>query len=374
MPSANPANPHDLQLLGNGNYLVGAWVKQSHVNTRAYGGSRDTDVANAELQEVSSDGQLLWDWKSQDHISLAETGRHWRPVITHPIPGLGYDIAHWNSIEPAGKSVIASFRNVDAVYKIKKSTGKIVWKLGGTRTPQSLTVKHDPHNYTLGAQHDARLLPDGTLTLFDNRTKLPHRTPRAVRYRINQRRGTATLLRSITDPDVSTSNCCGSARRLPNRDWLISWGKARADRWLQAQRKKDLPLELPPQLQLSRRAGPEGRGLGARSARRHEGDGGRTAPLGAEEEDWGGDSVSRGLSNGTLRLIAPPDHNASVVRKLLECRAITAHGRTVSGLVGCLTPAAARAGGRVASASCTHAFGVDAARIGELGRISSHRP
>ena len=220
-----PANPHDLQLLGNGNYLVGAWVKQSHVNTRAYGGSRDTDVANAELQEVSSDGQLLWDWKSQDHISLAETGRHWRPVITHPIPKLGYDIAHWNSIEPDGKSVIASFRNVDAVYKIKKSTGKIVWKLGGTRTPESLTVKHDPHNYTLGAQHDARLLPDGTLTLFDNRTKLPHRTPRAVRYRINQRRGTATLLRSITDPDVHTSNCCGSARRLPNRDWLISWGK-----------------------------------------------------------------------------------------------------------------------------------------------------
>ena len=49
-----------------------------------------------------------------------------------PNPGLGYDIVHWNSIEPAGKSVIASFRNLDAVYKIRKSTGKIVWKLGGT--------------------------------------------------------------------------------------------------------------------------------------------------------------------------------------------------------------------------------------------------
>ena len=151
---------------------------------------------------MSPDGQLLWDWKSQDHISLAETGRHWPWVISTPYQ-LGYDIAHWNSIEPAGNSVIASFRHVDAVYKINKSTGKIVWKLGGTRTPESLTVKHDPHDYTLGAQHDARLLPDGTLTLFDNRTKLPHRTPRAVRYRINQERGTATLLRSITDPDVA---------------------------------------------------------------------------------------------------------------------------------------------------------------------------
>ena len=74
-PVGQPANPHDLQLLGNGDYLVGSYVTQGHVNTRAYGGSSNANVANAELQEVSSDGQLVWDWKSQDHISLAETGR-----------------------------------------------------------------------------------------------------------------------------------------------------------------------------------------------------------------------------------------------------------------------------------------------------------
>ena len=45
----------------------------------------------------------------------------------------GYDILHWNSVEPAGDSVIASFRHLDAVYKFEKSTGKIVWKLGGTQ-------------------------------------------------------------------------------------------------------------------------------------------------------------------------------------------------------------------------------------------------
>ena len=219
-----PPNPHDLQLTGNGDYLLGAYVKQSHVDTSAYGGSSDADVGNAELQEVGPGGGLVWDWKSQDHISLAETARHW-PRIIHHITRWGYDIAHWNSIEPAGNSIIASFRHLDAVYRIDKSTGRIVWKLGGRATPKSLRVKHDPHHYTLGAQHDARLLPDGTVTVFDNRTSLANRKPRAVRYRINRRRGTATLLNSITDPIVSKSNCCGSARRLPNRDWLIDWGK-----------------------------------------------------------------------------------------------------------------------------------------------------
>jgi Arylsulfotransferase (ASST) len=218
------ANPHDLQRLANGDYLVGADVEQMHVDTSAYGGSSDSSVLNAELQEVSPAGQLLWDWRSQDHISLAETGRFWKWVTRRPSP-FGYDIVHWNSIEPDGNGVIASFRHLDAVYKIRQSTGQIAWKLGGTETPRSLTVEGDPDKPTFGAQHDARLLPDGTLTVFDNRTSLANRTPRAVRFQIDQKARTATLLDSITDPSVNASFCCGSARRLENGDWLISWGQ-----------------------------------------------------------------------------------------------------------------------------------------------------
>jgi arylsulfotransferase ASST len=213
------ANPHDLQLLDNGDHLIGGSVDQPHVDTSAYGGSSNATVITTELQQVSPTGQLVWDWKSQGHISLAETGPYW-PWAVHN----GYDIQHWNSIEPAGNSVIASFRNLDAVYKIDKGTGDIVWKLGGTTTPKSLTVKGDPHGRTLAAQHDARLLPDGTVTVFDNRTNQGSHTPEAVRFRIDEQQRTAALLQSITDPAVHASNCCGSARRLGNGDWLIDWG------------------------------------------------------------------------------------------------------------------------------------------------------
>jgi hypothetical protein len=219
-----PADSHDLQFVGDGDYLVGSNVRQQHVDTSAHGGSSDATVINTELQQVSSDDQLLWDWKSQDHIALAETGRHWRWIVNSDNPN-GYDIAHWNSIEPAGDSVLASFRHFDAVYKIRKSTGDIVWKLGGTRTPKSLVVKQDPRTQTFGAQHDARLLEGGTVTVFDNRTNLPNRRPRAVRFRIDRTTGTATLVESITDPDVTVSYCCGSARRLSTGDWLVGWGK-----------------------------------------------------------------------------------------------------------------------------------------------------
>jgi hypothetical protein len=46
-----------------------------------------------------------------------------------------------------------------------------------------------------------------------------------VRYRIDEQAGTATLLESISDPAVSSSHCCGSARRLEDGSWLIDWGQ-----------------------------------------------------------------------------------------------------------------------------------------------------
>ena len=79
-PVGRLSDGHDLQFLG-GDHLVGSKVAQSHVDTSAFGGSSDATVQNAELQEVSSGGQLVWDWKTQDHIALSETGRWWPLAI-----------------------------------------------------------------------------------------------------------------------------------------------------------------------------------------------------------------------------------------------------------------------------------------------------
>jgi hypothetical protein len=46
-----------------------------------------------------------------------------------------------------------------------------------------------------------------------------------VRYRIDPAAGTATLLDQVTDPQVPSSSCCGSARSLPNGHVLVSWGQ-----------------------------------------------------------------------------------------------------------------------------------------------------
>jgi hypothetical protein len=70
------------------------------------------------------------------------------------------------------------------------------------------------------------VLSDGTVTIHDNGFHpTAGRPPRAVRYAIDTGAMTATLVEQKNDPGSSpTPLCCGSARRLPGGDWVMSWG------------------------------------------------------------------------------------------------------------------------------------------------------
>jgi hypothetical protein len=209
-----------MQELPNGGLLLLELRPRQHVDLSAHGGSADSTVDDAVLHEIDPAGNDVWTWNSKDHISLDETGRWWPAALAHtPV-----DQIHMNSLEVSGGSIVVSARHTDAVYSIDRATGDIQWKLGGTTTPRSLTVLGDPYSPNpLGGQHDARILTDGTLTVHDNDTGLG-RPPRAARYAIDPVAHTATLIESVTDPEVSSSACCGSARRSVDGSWLMSWG------------------------------------------------------------------------------------------------------------------------------------------------------
>ncbi|MCB0859056.1 MAG: aryl-sulfate sulfotransferase [Solirubrobacterales bacterium] len=212
---------HELRLLPNGNYLIGAFRQQNALDASAFGGSSHAVALSLQLQQLKPNGKLVWKWNSTGHIKLGESGRWWNNFTTNGEP---YDLVHFNSADLDGNSLVMSFRHLDAVIKVSKKTGKIVWKLGGTNTPKNLKVLGDPlRTYPFGGQHDARLDNRGYLSVFDNGTNL-NRPPRVVRYRIDQKTGTATLVSSFTDPRVQLSACCGSARRLPGGGWLVNWG------------------------------------------------------------------------------------------------------------------------------------------------------
>ena len=218
--TGSTADHHEILLLANGNYLMERYPEIPEVDMTACGGAASRTLLDSEIQELTPEGQLVWSWSAHDHIPFSEVPTPWRPQCN----GNG-DAYHLNSIEPDGDGYVLSFRHLDAVYRIDRESGAIDWKLGGVPRPESLTVVEDPLSATseFGGQHDARILPDGTLTVFDDGT-LQNRAPRSVRFSIDEVNGTATLIEQVQDAGTSASSCCGSTRRLPGGDWVTSWG------------------------------------------------------------------------------------------------------------------------------------------------------
>jgi hypothetical protein len=225
-----PTDGHDLQVMPNGNYLVVSYVPRDGVDLSPYGGPTRATVIDAEVQEVTRSGRRVWRWNSGDHLDLSESSPFMKFIVEGPVKTAdgrnAYDIVHINSVERDGDSVLISMRQTDSVYKVSRSTGAVEWKLGGTPTSESLAVEGMPDSsLVITGAHDARLLPDRTLTLHDNRT-LSGRHPRAVRFRIDEAARSAALVEEVTDPGTVYSSCCGSARKLPRGNWVASWGSS----------------------------------------------------------------------------------------------------------------------------------------------------
>lgn len=219
------ADFHDVLLLESGNYVMVTGDFRP-CDLTAWGKGAAEECLFHEVQELTPEGAVVWDWRPEEHIPITETPPRWRNTLD-PLNG-AFDPWHWNAIEWTGDGFLLSFRHQDAIYKVDHESREIVWKLGGRRRAESLDVVGD-RIFALGSsisgQHDVRLLPDGTVSLFDNRSfSTADSRPRSVRYRIDEGAGTATLVEQVRDPIAPRSDCCGSTRVLSNGNYVTGYG------------------------------------------------------------------------------------------------------------------------------------------------------
>jgi hypothetical protein len=218
---------HELQKTSDGNEVYLVYQPKQHVDITSLGGPADATVLEGRVEEISPSGTLIWSWSTDGRVDPSESVAWARSIVSAPINDPSgtpqYDVYHANSVSISGNLVVVSMRYENAIFGIDKKTGDILWKLGGTPTPQSLVVVGDPHpSSPFSGQHDARILADGTISLFDDESLTGQ--PRATLFKVDAASGTATLLRSLSDPTIATSPCCGSARLLADGDWVVSWG------------------------------------------------------------------------------------------------------------------------------------------------------
>jgi hypothetical protein len=113
------------------------------------------------------------------------------------------------------------------LFRVERASGRVSWMLGGNPGNLDgaplLRFVDDP-NGGFYRQHDARLTPDGHLTVFDDESLLD-RPARAVEYVLDLDAGTATLAFAHAGPEPSAA--MGSYRRLADGARVVGWG------WLQ---------------------------------------------------------------------------------------------------------------------------------------------
>lgn len=226
-PPGGFVDHHDIVRTPSGTWLTITYERRDGVDLSSAGGPHSATVYDGVIREITNSSRVLWTWSTADHTTPGITGAIERPVSLLDGSGTGYDLVHTNSLQDDGDGVIVSLRAYDTVIRFSKATGQIDWKLGGRTSPQSLRIIGDPvGSRSLVGQHDAKLMPDGTLSIFDNGSTKDGfvRAPRVARFRIDRVARTATFLDQITDPLVKSSICCGSRRILAGGNSLIAWG------------------------------------------------------------------------------------------------------------------------------------------------------
>jgi len=210
---------HELLLLPDGHFIVMAYDPQPvRMDLVVPGGNPDAVVTGLIVQELDADRNVVFQWRSWDHYDITD-------ITLGSLTAASVDYAHGNAIElPPDGTLLLSQRNMGELTKIDRVTGDVLWRMGPHAKKNQFTFVNDPRGFT--AQHDARWLPNGHLTVFDNGNGLNPAYSRFVEYAVDEASRTATEVREYVHAPAIVASTQGAARREPTGRTLIGWGGA----------------------------------------------------------------------------------------------------------------------------------------------------
>ncbi len=209
------ADLHDFQIAPHDIAYITAY-NPIRCNLSSAGGERDGAIIDTAIQEIDmKTGLVRWEWHSLDHVGVGESEYS-------PPKGMPWDWFHLNSIDPEpGGNVFISARNTWAAYQLEGGSGKILWRLGGSKS----SFEMGPGTRTAW-QHDGRILPDGEVTLFDDGSNPPvHSQSRAVRIVLDFKTHEARLRFAYTHPApplLAASQ--GNVQTLADGNTVVDYG------------------------------------------------------------------------------------------------------------------------------------------------------
>lgn len=208
---------HELRVLSDRHALLMSYdYQQVDMSTIVAGGNPNCTVIGLIIQEIDENKNVVFQWRSWDHFMITDA------VHQNMLAGQ-IDYVHGNALELDNDSnILLSSRHLDEITKISRTTGVMLWRLGGIKN--QFTFINDPDKFSY--QHAVRRIANGNITLFDNGNFHAIANSRAVEYSLDETNKTATLVWEYRHtPDIFGSTM-GYVQRLPGGNTLISWGSA----------------------------------------------------------------------------------------------------------------------------------------------------
>jgi Arylsulfotransferase (ASST) len=181
-----------------------------------WGGPADGRIVEGVVQEIDiASGKVLLEWHSLDHVA---------PEESYIGPSSVWDYLHVNSIEvDEGGQLLVSARHTSTVYKVDRSSGAVLWRLGGKKSDFAIG-----DGAAFAFQHDARGHPGGLVSIFDNaaysQQSATEPRSRGIVLELDTAAMTAQLVRQLPNPHGQLAVAMGNVQELANGGLFVGWG------------------------------------------------------------------------------------------------------------------------------------------------------
>jgi hypothetical protein len=228
------ADGHEFLITPQGTALILAYTTAT-ADLSSIGGPSNQTVIDGVVQEIDiPTGKVLFQWNSADHVPYSQSEQPLPASASAP-----WDWFHVNAVHiDTDGNLLIDARNTWTTYKVARHSGNTIWQLGGKAS--SFTLQAAPGQKLNNAgeifawQHDPVPLGDDVYTVFDNEAAGVANTgvdptaefglSRAVRFKLDERARTATLLQSYNQPDALTAPSQGNAQTTADGNLLVGWG------------------------------------------------------------------------------------------------------------------------------------------------------
>lgn len=218
---------HEFLYLPNGHVMLMSYHNIPYDMSKVVeGGQPNATLVIDILQEQDRNKNVVFEWRNLDYIPITNsTDSPDSSEVDLTQSRVHYATLNGFDLDSDG-NIIASFRELSEIMKIDRTTGKILWRMGGKSKEFTFNNEH-PENapFFYSRQHNVKRLANGDISIFDNGDL--YKNSRAAEYSVDEINKTATLVSEFRYPESLgkiASATAGSAEKLPDGGWFISYG------------------------------------------------------------------------------------------------------------------------------------------------------